>query len=163
MKKSPRRVCRSARQARYALLADCARHVGASAIALRISVHDQAETILFRLTRGSGVAGLAGMARVAPYDDISLLRPLLDFARWSWKRSARAGRSFSVIRRMNTSSARARLRKLAPVLAARLGHALEPARGGARRCGPDALRRRDAGARCCAHVTRHASNSTPSP
>ena len=119
------RLQERARQARYALLADCARHVGASAIVLAHHADDQAETILFRLTRGSGVAGLAGMARVAPYDDISLLRPLLDFRKVELEAvCARAGRSFfRDPSNEDESFARARLRKLAPVLAAQgFGH-----------------------------------------
>jgi tRNA(Ile)-lysidine synthase len=39
---------------------------------------DQAETLLLRLGRGSGLAGLAGMAPVVEAEDFRLLRPLLD-------------------------------------------------------------------------------------
>ncbi len=39
---------------------------------------DQAETVLFRALRGSGEAGLAGMAAARPRAEALLLRPLLD-------------------------------------------------------------------------------------
>jgi tRNA(Ile)-lysidine synthase len=42
---------------------------------------DQAETLLFRLLRGAGVRGLAGMPRQRPLGQGQLLRPLLDVTR----------------------------------------------------------------------------------
>jgi tRNA(Ile)-lysidine synthase len=42
---------------------------------------DQAETLLFRLMRGAGVRGLAGMPRQRPLGKGQLLRPLLDVTR----------------------------------------------------------------------------------
>jgi tRNA(Ile)-lysidine synthase len=114
------RLQERARQARYALLAACARRIGASAIVLAHHADDQAETILFRLTRGSGIAGLAGMARVARTEDVTLLRPLLDFRKEELETiCARARQAFfRDPSNEDDSFARARLRKLAPVLAA---------------------------------------------
>ncbi len=67
-----------ARAARYALLAAHARAVGATHLLTGHHADDQAETILLRLTRGSGVAGLAGMRRdTALAPDLRLVRPLL--------------------------------------------------------------------------------------
>ncbi len=71
------RIQERARMARYALLADCAARIGASAIVTAHHADDQAETILFRLTRGSGVSGLAGMAAHGRCAGVELLRPLL--------------------------------------------------------------------------------------
>ena len=62
-----------ARDARLAALRDVAVAVGARAIALGHHADDQAETVVLRLARGSGLDGLAAMAPVAG----DLLRPLL--------------------------------------------------------------------------------------
>lgn len=72
----------AARNARYHLLAAAARKIGAEQILLGHTLDDQAETVLFRLVRGSGVSGLAGMRRFAPVPGpvskaASLVRPLL--------------------------------------------------------------------------------------
>jgi tRNA(Ile)-lysidine synthase len=66
-----------ARAARYALLFAHARAIGADAVATAHHVDDQWETILIRLARGSGLAGLAGMARDQLFRGGRLLRPLL--------------------------------------------------------------------------------------
>lgn len=71
----------AARLARYRLLADAARRARARDVLTAHTLDDQAETVLIRLTRGSGLSGLAAMARVAPMPaagDIALVRPLLD-------------------------------------------------------------------------------------
>ena len=71
------RVQERAREARYRLLAAHAAAVGAEAVATAHHLDDQAETVLFRLIRGSGVAGLAGMAPPRRLGPVALLRPLL--------------------------------------------------------------------------------------
>lgn len=66
-----------ARLARRAALRALAAGVGAEAIVLAHHADDQAETVLLRLVRGSGPAGLAGMAaRNGPW-----VRPLLELPR----------------------------------------------------------------------------------
>lgn len=74
-----------ARHARYAALAEVAHAVGARLVAVAHTQNDQAETILLHLLRGSGLAGLAGMAVNAPYPTgdpaLRLLRPLLGVTR----------------------------------------------------------------------------------
>lgn len=71
------RIQERARHARYGLLLRCAREIGADTIVTGHHAGDQAETILMRLTRGSGLAGLAGMADVFQRDGIAIARPLL--------------------------------------------------------------------------------------
>ncbi len=70
----------AAREARYRLLSGAARKAGAPAILTAHTLDDQAETVLIRLTRGSGLTGLAAMQRVTPLRDgtLQLVRPLLD-------------------------------------------------------------------------------------
>jgi tRNA(Ile)-lysidine synthase len=72
----------AARLARYRLLAKAAEAAGAWHVLTAHTLDDQAETVLIRLTRGSGLTGLAAMARISKLpgteSDISLVRPLLD-------------------------------------------------------------------------------------
>ena len=71
------RIQERAREARYQLILSCAQDIGATAIVTAHHLDDQAETILFRLIRGSGISGLAGMAPITKLKDVQLLRPLL--------------------------------------------------------------------------------------
>ena len=73
----------AARVARYRLLAGAAREANASNILTAHTRDDQAETMLIRMSRGSGITGLAAMARISavPGDrdgKVKLIRPLLD-------------------------------------------------------------------------------------
>ncbi|HEU5171174.1 MAG TPA: tRNA lysidine(34) synthetase TilS [Gemmatimonadales bacterium] len=67
----------TARVARYAALEALRVEAGAALIALAHHADDQAETVLMRVLRGSGPAGLAGMTAL----DGVLFRPLLPFRR----------------------------------------------------------------------------------
>ena len=70
----------AARDARYALLAKAAAKAGARYVMTAHTLDDQAETVLLRLLRGSGLSGLQAMSVMAPYPnqpDLVLARPLL--------------------------------------------------------------------------------------
>ena len=76
----------AARLARYRLLADAAAKAKATLILTAHTLDDQAETVLIRMSRGSGLTGLGAMARLArvPGDrdsKIRLGRPLLGIAK----------------------------------------------------------------------------------
>lgn len=71
----------AARRARMQMIADWAAERGIGAVALGHTADDQAETVLMRLARGSGVDGLAGMAVQRQALGIVWLRPLLDVGR----------------------------------------------------------------------------------
>lgn len=72
------RIQEAAREARYALLLDCARRRKATAIFTAHTRDDQAETVLQRLVHGSGLRGLGGIRPVSRRGDVGLVRPLLD-------------------------------------------------------------------------------------
>ena len=114
-----------ARAARYGLLSEAAREDGARVVMTAHHADDQAETILFRLLRGSGPAGLAGMAASASRDGIEIARPFLAFpkARLLAYLAAREIDFACDPSNENPRFARARLRALAPLLAAEGGDA----------------------------------------
>jgi tRNA(Ile)-lysidine synthase len=71
------RLQERAREARYRLLVDHAKAIGADVLMTAHHADDQAETVLFRLLRGSGVAGLRGMDDVTARDGMTIARPLI--------------------------------------------------------------------------------------
>lgn len=71
----------AAREARFALLAEWARMADVHAITLGHTQDDQAETVVMRLIRGSGVDGLSGMAARTRMAGAIWLRPLLGLSR----------------------------------------------------------------------------------
>ena len=114
------RIQEQARAARYRLLAECAATMGDAPIVTAHHAEDQAETILFRMMRGSGVAGLAGMSSRAARENAVLLRPFLDTPKAALAAFCHAaGHDFlHDPSNDNPKFARARLRALAPLLAA---------------------------------------------
>lgn len=76
----------AARRARYTFLGQEAERAGCTTVAVGHHRDDQAETVLLRLARGSGLRGLGGMAPVAAYPVpgfpcLRLIRPLLGYGR----------------------------------------------------------------------------------
>lgn len=67
-----------ARLKRYEFLRRTARRIGAQKIAVGHNLNDQAETVLFRFIRGSGVEGLSA---IHPVVDGLVIRPLLECSR----------------------------------------------------------------------------------
>ena len=60
------------------MLVKAARSGGATHVLTAHTRDDQAETLLMRMLRGSGIAGLAAMARETEREGVRLARPLLD-------------------------------------------------------------------------------------
>lgn len=118
-------VQEAARTARYRLLAQLAREIGARYIVTAHTLDDQAETVLFRLARGSGIAGLAGMVRISPLPaseetEIMLVRPFLGIAKARLIATLQAAGIGFVDDPSNHDArfARPRLRRSMPILAA---------------------------------------------
>jgi tRNA(Ile)-lysidine synthase len=110
----------SARQARYGLLFAHAGTVGAACLVTAHTLDDQAETVMMRLARGSGPAGLAGMRRSVRRGDLVHARPLLDIAKARLVATCADLGLTSVDDPSNSDPAftRSRWRKLMPLLAA---------------------------------------------
>jgi len=71
-----------ARRLRYDFFVETARQLGARYVVVAHTADDQAETILHRALRGTGLDGLAGMREARPLcEGVALLRPLLRIAR----------------------------------------------------------------------------------
>ena len=120
----------AARIARYELLARAARACGATHVLTAHTRDDQAETLLMRLLRGSGIAGLSAMARQIERDGFLLARPLLHLPK---------ARLIATLNRAkidfaddptnrDTNFTRPRIRALLPALAAEGGDARALAR-----------------------------------
>jgi tRNA(Ile)-lysidine synthase len=113
------RLQERAREARYRLLAECARAIGADHIVTAHHADDQAETVLFRLLRGSGLGGLRGMDPLAMRDGVAIARPLLQMRKGDLVAFCQAeGEAFiEDPANSNPRFARTRMRRLAALLA----------------------------------------------
>jgi tRNA(Ile)-lysidine synthase len=113
----------AARLARYRLLGDAARKAGAPFVLTAHTLDDQAETVLIRMSRGSGITGLAAMARIAAMPagegDTQLLRALLEIPKARLIATLRAAKILFAEDPSNRDPrfTRARLRGLMPQLA----------------------------------------------
>jgi tRNA(Ile)-lysidine synthase len=112
-------VQEAAREARFAMFLKLAKEIGADTLMTAHTRDDQAETVLHRMGRGSGLAGLAGIRRRHVRDGVTLARPFLDLPK------ARLVATLKKLRipfatdptNKDAKYLRARLRKLAPLLA----------------------------------------------
>jgi tRNA(Ile)-lysidine synthase len=114
----------AARNARYRLLSDETHRQNAMHILTAHTLDDQAETVLFRMARGSGISGLAGMRRldgipVAGAKPAHLLRPFLDVPKTRLIATLKAAKVPYAIDPSNADPrfARPRFRALMPLLA----------------------------------------------
>lgn len=110
----------AARHARYRFLEAAAGRAGARYIVTAHTADDQAETVLHRILRGTGVGGLAGIPRTRVLGPATVLRPLLGI----WRRELveyleHLGQAFRIDHsNTDTSFTRNRLRhELLPLLA----------------------------------------------
>ena len=120
----------AARAARYHLLAQAARAHGATQVFTAHTRDDQAETLLMRMLRGSGIAGLAAMARQSERDGVLLARPLLHVAKSqlvATLKKAKVGFADDPTNR-DLNFTRPRIRAVMPALAAEGGDARNLAR-----------------------------------
>ena len=70
-----------ARRARYRLMIEAVKEIGADALLTAHNLEDQVETMLMRMGRGSGIDGLSGMTRTIETDGIKIIRPMLGISR----------------------------------------------------------------------------------
>ncbi len=109
----------AARAARYELLLALAREMKADAIVTAHTRDDQAETMLHRIGRGSGVTGLSGIRGKSERGGIAILRPFLDMPKA--RLEAALHREKIPARSIQRTAIRVfcarRLRALAPMLA----------------------------------------------
>lgn len=112
------RVHVQAREARYRLLtAACKRH-GIGHLLIAHQMEDQAETVLMRLAKGSGVDGLAGIPFHNEQDGVTIWRPFLYAPRARLAATCSDNGVEYVIDPSNASEAyaRGRLRRVMPYL-----------------------------------------------
>ncbi len=109
----------TAREGRYRLVFETMRRHGLSHLLLAHHRDDQAETIVMRFLNGSGLDGMAGMARTTARDGVVIVRPLLEFSKAELRAWLdRAGlASFDDPSNLDARHERTRIRQLMPLLA----------------------------------------------
>ena len=75
---------------RYRFFRRCAEEYELDAVATAHTADDQAETVLFRLLRGTGKLGLAGIRPERRIDGVLVLRPLLSYTKVELEHHAHA-------------------------------------------------------------------------
>lgn len=112
-------VQEAARNARFAMFSQLAKEIGADTLMTAHTRDDQAETVLHRMGRGSGLGGLAGIRRTHFRNGIKLARPFLDLPKTRLVATLKKlGIAYATDpTNKDTRYLRARLRKLAPILA----------------------------------------------
>jgi len=108
----------AARRIRYELMIGASLEADCGALVVAHHAEDQAETLLMRLARGSGLDGLAGMSLVSFRDGIALHRPFLDISKTRLKASLEANDVQWIDDPSNEDSSyeRVRLRKVMALL-----------------------------------------------
>lgn len=90
----------AARELRYEWFAQLCREQGFTHLAVAHNLDDSAETLLLHLLRGTGMRGMSGIRASVPLpgaEDVTLIRPLLDFSRREIEAHAvRAGVEFRI-------------------------------------------------------------------
>ena len=156
----------AARDVRLRALTALAGAHGATRVALGHQADDQAETVLFRIVRGTGIAGLAGI----PYRRDIFVRPLLDVTRArdpALPAPAQHLRSWMIPSNADSRFARARIRhRILPALAEenpRVAEALRALAAAARGGAASARTPASIGRRCrrCRGARRRPSRGSP--
>ena len=90
----------AARELRYSWFAQLCREQGFTHLAVAHNLDDSAETLLLHLLRGTGMRGMSGIRASVPLpgaEDVTLIRPLLNFSRREIEAHAvRAGVEFRI-------------------------------------------------------------------
>lgn len=80
-KKPTANIQHHARKERYKLLTDYCKAHGIKQLLVAHNLQDQAETVLLRIYRGSGVDGIAGINKSIKFNEVEIVRPLLEVDR----------------------------------------------------------------------------------
>ena len=106
----------AAREVRYAFFADLMQKRNIPLLLTAHHADDHLETVLFRLSRGTGLAGLCGIAPIRPFAKGYLVRPLLGFTKQEVLNYCAQSKLAFVTDSTNTDTAYARNRIRAEVL-----------------------------------------------